>query len=251
MCPVDGAGPARPRHVALIMDGNGRWAERRGLSRSAGHREGARRIMEILTEAAALGIRTVSLYVFSTENWKRERREVRGIFRLLGLFFEDALDRMLALGIRAEVTGDRSGLPQSAREAIERLVERTRHGRRLTVFFCVNYGGQAELRRACRLWATRCSAGGLGAPEPTEAEMQDLLWSEQMPPVDLLIRTGGDRRLSNFLLYQSAYAELLFVRRPWPAFRARDLNRAVRAFTTRVRTRGGQRQAVQPSAGTL
>ncbi len=238
------AATGSPVHVAFIMDGNGRWATRRGLLRSDGHEAGARRLLEIVECCVRLGIPFVSFYVFSTENWKRSQTEIRSIFRLVREFFEEAEAALLRLGVRARFSGELSGMPRGTRRLLRRVQRLTEGGRSLTANFCVNYGAQAELRRACRLWS-ELQIPAKRPEAPSEAQMAQLLWSAGMPPVDLVIRTGGDRRLSNFMLYQSAYAELLFVRRPWPAFGARDLERAVRAYAARERTWGGQRKSDQ------
>jgi len=228
--------PARiPAHVAIIMDGNGRWATRRGLSRMEGHRRGAEVVESLMDAAMDLGIRVVSLYAFSTENWSRPRAEVQGLWKLLGYFFESRIETLKKRGIQVRHTGSLAQLPASTQEVIARSIRETRRNRKIILNFCLNYGGRQELVDAVNSWA-----GRRGAKETmTVAKMGRFLYSPDLPDVDLLIRTSGEYRISNFLLWQIAYAELVFTKVLWPDFRPRHLYRTIYEYQTRERRFGG------------
>ncbi|HBS03331.1 MAG TPA: di-trans,poly-cis-decaprenylcistransferase [Leptospiraceae bacterium] len=225
------------QHVAFIMDGNGRWASRQGLDRSHGHRAGMETLEKIVMACSERQIPYVSFYAFSTENWKRPAREIRAIFLLMEYFFRKRMKDLSRQNIRILISGDWSALPARSRDIASRCIRETAHCSGTTVNLCMNYGGQMELRRACALWAARCQETGEFSI-PDESEMQDLLYSG-LPDVDLMIRTGGDFRISNFLLYQIAYAELFFSELSWPEFGEKDLDEVLQRFMARDRRLGG------------
>lgn len=235
----------KPNHLAFIMDGNGRWAQRKGLPRTRGHARGVRTLERIVDFCALQKIPFVSFYAFSTENWKRPAREVRTIFRLMDIFFRRRMKDLESRNVRVIVSGDWMALPESSRGIIHEVMEKTANATGTTVNLCINYGGQSEIRRACALWAAHCQQSG-DFSIPDESEMQDLLYSG-LPDVDLLIRTGGDFRISNFLLYQVAYAELFFLPQTWPELQPEDVGRLLDHFSFRERRMGGLPQSrVQP-----
>jgi len=234
-----------PRHVAIILDGNGRWAKQRGLSRSEGHREGGENLSRLLDAFIQLGVPAVSLYAFSTENWRRPRAEVQAIWKLLNEFFEERFKKCLELGVRVMASGDLSRIPARSRKKIESVVEKTRNFTSLTANFCVNYGSQAEIIHAAEaVLAERLRLLEAGdkkkarAPILTE-EFERHLYTHPLPPVDLLVRPGGENRISNFLLWQLAYAEIYVTERLWPDFSAEDMADALLWFQSRERRFGG------------
>ncbi len=223
-----------PAHVAIIMDGNGRWAKKKSLPRSEGHRRGAEIIEPLMDAAIALGIKAVSLYAFSTENWLRPPSEVSGLWRLLEFFFREKIEDIHGRGIRVKHSGFSDKLPPSTRRAIQEAVDKTRRNRGLVLNFCVNYGGRQEIVHAVNEWA-RESGKGEGI---TAEKLEKRLFSSDLPPVDLLIRTGGEFRTSNFMVWQGAYAELVFMNVLWPDFRVRHLHRAIYEYQQRERRFG-------------
>jgi len=234
-----------PRHVAIILDGNGRWARARGLPRSAGHRAGGENLDRLLDTFLKLKIKVISLYAFSTENWKRPAEEVRAIWKLLNEFFDARLDRCLALGIQIRTSGDLSRLPRSSRDRIERVVKATSHNQKLIANFCVNYGSQSEILQAAhRVLVKRLALLEQGkarqARQPIKpAELEKEFYTWPLPPVDLLVRPGGESRISNFLLWQSAYAEIYVSPVLWPDFDDREVKAALAWYQSRSRRFGG------------
>ena len=228
-----------PEHVAVIMDGNGRWARRRGLPRVAGHRAGIKAVREVISSAAELGIRYLTIFAFSSENWRRSTEEVSGLMEL----FAEVLDREAAAleaeGVRLRVLGRREGLPQKTRSAFERAEERTATQTRLTLLVALNYGGRAEIADAARALATEVAAGTMDASDITDEALGARMYAPDVPDPDLVVRTSGEMRLSNFLLWEIAYAEFWVTQTLWPDFRRRDLLRAVVDFQRRVRRYGG------------
>jgi undecaprenyl diphosphate synthase len=225
----------RPKHVAIIMDGNGRWAERRGLPRIAGHQAGVDRIRSIVKTCADNQVKYLTIYGFSTENWHRPEDEVYGIFDLL----EESIDREAAELHRENVKmlhlGHLSELPPGVQAAIERNCRLTQNNQRMVLNFAFNYGGRTELLDAAR----RLVENHIPASEIDAAAFSNRLYTAGMPDVDLLIRTGGELRISNFMLWQSAYAELYFTRVLWPDFTPGQLMRALTAYDQRQRRFGG------------
>ncbi|WP_010569245.1 isoprenyl transferase [Leptospira broomii] len=229
-----------PRHVAVIMDGNGRWAAAKGLPRSQGHRAGADAIDRLMDASLAIGLENVSLYAFSTENWKRPITEIKSIFDLLVEFIESRLDTIAERGIRIMHSGSRKRLSAKVLTKIDHAIEVTRKNRNLTVNFCLNYGSQEELLTAVgNLIEERRKNKVSSGKAVTTKELEKYLYTYPLPPVDLLIRTAGEQRLSNFLLWQSAYAELFFSETLWPEFDRKNLELALEWFAGRTRKFGG------------
>lgn len=228
-----------PRHVAIIMDGNGRWATKRGLPRAAGHRAGVKAIRETIQAALELGIEILTVYSFSSENWRRPRAEVE---HLMDLFVE-VLDRELRtlheLGVRVRMIGRREGLPARTAEAFERAERETEANRRLTYVVALNYGGRQELVDAVRAIAADAAAGAIDPYAVDEETVRSRLYAPDLPDPDLLIRTSGELRVSNFLLWQIAYSELWVTATLWPDFDRHDLLRAVVDYQRRTRRFGG------------
>lgn len=231
-----------PRHVAIIMDGNGRWATKRGLPRSAGHRAGMEALRDLITASSELGIEALTLYAFSTENWKRPRDEVGTLFSLVVEYFNREISELHEKGVRIRVLGDMSRVPQKARAALMRAEDITHDNSGLKLNLAINYGARAELVRAARALAEDVSNGGMAPDAIDEAAVSSRLYTSGQPDVDLLIRTGGEMRLSNFLLYQSAYAELLFTDTLFPDFDKAHYLDAIREFQGRSRRFGAIKQ---------
>lgn len=227
-----------PRHVAIIMDGNGRWATKRGLPRSVGHRAGMEALRDLITVSSELGIEALTLYAFSTENWKRPRDEVGTLFSLVVEYFNREISELHEKGVRIRVLGDMSRVPQKARAALMRAEDMTHDNRGLKLNLAINYGARAELVRAAKALAEDVSNGGMAPDAIDEAAVSSRLYTSGQPDVDLLIRTGGEMRLSNFLLYQSAYAELLFTDTLFPDFDKAHYLDAIREFQGRSRRFG-------------
>ena len=227
-----------PAHVAVIMDGNGRWARKHRLSVSRGHRQGTETLREIIRHTDDLGIQALSLYAFSTENWKRSEEEVSALMQLILEFFESEIDELDAKNVRILIMGDKSGLPEAQRETLKAAETRTERNTGLRLNIAVNYGGRAELVKATQEIATLVRNGALRAEQITEATIAEHLYTRGQPDVDLLIRTSGEQRLSNFLLYQNAYAEFVFPETLWPDFTVHDYDLALDAYTHRERRFG-------------
>ena len=231
-----------PRHVAVIMDGNGRWAKQRGLARSQGHIEGAKTFRRIGEYAGDLGIRHITFYAFSTENWARPQSEVDAIMRLLGDYLQEAKDRLdenLEKGIRLRFLGDRAGIAPELSAAMDTLESLTADMDRVNLNIAVNYGGRQEIASAVRSIAEDVRAGRLLPDEITEDMIGSRLYTGDQPPVDLMIRPSGEQRISNFLLWQSAYAEFWYSDVLWPDFTERHFDEALRAYEKRNRRFGG------------
>jgi len=227
-----------PRHIAIIMDGNGRWAARRGLDRGAGHQAGAEPVRVALRAAQKAGVRFLTLYAFSTENWGRPQDEVLGLFELLQKYLQSETPELLASGVRLQAIGDISALPEAARQTLAAARELTRANRGLTLTLALSYGSRAELTRAARLLAEAAAAGRLDPADITPERLAAELWTADLPDPDLLIRTGGDMRLSNFLLWQCAYTEFYFTPTLWPDFSEADFQAALEAYAGRERRYG-------------
>lgn len=221
------------KHIAIIMDGNGRWAKQQGfLKRIVGHEEGAKRVREITVHASNLGIKYLTLYAFSTENWKRPEAEVSFLMKLMDKYLQNELKLFLDNNVRFETIGDLSKLPSSLQERIAVTKEKTAHFTGLTQVLAVNYGAKDEIVRA----VNKAVQEGV---EVTEERFDDLLDTKGMDPVDILIRTGGDKRLSNYLLWQAAYSELFFEDTLWPEFTTDRFDAIISEFTTIERRFGG------------
>ena len=229
-----------PEHVAIIMDGNGRWARKHKLSVSRGHRQGTETLREIIRHTDDLGIRALSLYAFSTENWNRSEEEVAALMQLILDFFASEIDELDAKNVRILIMGDKGGLPEKQRETLKEAERRTEKNTGLRLNIAVNYGGRAELVKAAREIATLAVNGSLPVDSITEETISEHLYTRGQPDVDLLIRTSGEKRLSNFLLYQNAYAEFVFPEILWPDFTVHDYDLALDAYAHRERRFGAR-----------
>jgi undecaprenyl diphosphate synthase len=236
--PVSGAGPV-PRHVAIIMDGNGRWAKARRLPRVAGHRRGVEAVRGVVRHAGELGIGVLTLYAFSSENWRRPAEEISDLMGLLRHFIGIHLDELHEAGIRIRVIGDYHAFQPDVVRLIQGALDRTAANTSMTLVIALNYGSQNELAAAARALAEKARAGELDPAAITAETLEAELSTSDLPPVDLLIRTSGERRVSNFLLWQAAYAELLFVETLWPDFGPAELEAALEDFSRRDRRFGG------------
>ncbi len=228
-----GAAPAsaRARHVAIIMDGNGRWAKKRMLPRVAGHRAGVAAVRAVVRAAGDLGLECLTLYAFSSENWRRPDEEIGDLMGLMKRFIASDIEEFAAAGVRLRIIGDLARFAPDVRVMVEAAVARTAGNRRTTLAVALGYGAQDEIVRA--------AAAAAAAGELTAAGIEARLDTAGLPPLDLLIRTSGEERLSNFLLWQAAYAELYFTDTLWPDFTPDHLAKALDAFATRVRRFGG------------
>lgn len=231
-----------PLHIAIIMDGNGRWARRQGLPRLSGHSEGGRKAEEIVKFAQDIGIKHMTLYVFSTENWRRPRDEVEGLMNLLVEMFERRLQDLVDYGAKIRVIGRRDRLPQHVLRAIIRVEERTRTNARILVNLAIDYGGRDEIRRAAEELAKKALLGEIKPEDIREEHVSSHLDTAGVPDPDLVIRTGGEMRISNFLIWQSAYAELVVTPVLWPEFSGRDLLLAISEYQKRDRRFGSLRK---------
>ena len=227
-----------PRHIAIIMDGNGRWAKKRGLPRTAGHAAGAETFRRIATYCKDIGVEYLTVYAFSTENWKRPPEEVAAIMGLLEKYLGEAIEKMERDGIRLKFFGDTGVLSEKLRGLIHETDDITAHlGKTFQANVCVNYGGRDEIVRAARAWADRVRAGETDALD--EDVFSSLLDSAGIPDPELLIRPGGEKRISNFLMWQSAYSELVFTDTLWPDFGEKDIDAAIAEYARRSRRFGG------------
>jgi undecaprenyl diphosphate synthase len=227
-----------PRHVAVIMDGNGRWAERRGLDRVQGHRAGIEAVRATVRAAHELGVRFLTLYAFSTENWSRPKGEVDALMGLLEHYLAAELEELDRNGIRLRAIGRLDRLPEVTRVKLEEALERTRDNSEMTVVFALSYGGRTEIADAARKLARDVESGKLDPEQIDEKTFAAYLYDPELPDPDLLIRTGGEARVSNFLLWQIAYAELHVTEVMWPDFRKNDLVEAVLDYQQRERRYG-------------
>jgi undecaprenyl diphosphate synthase len=233
-----------PRHVAVIMDGNGRWAAQRGQPRVAGHRAGVEAVRAAVDTAARLGLRALTLYAFSTENWKRPRLEVDALMRMLKRYLRLELDEIDRQHIRFRSIGRTQALSESVRRELQHAAERTARNTGMILNVALNYGGRAEIIDACRAAVARLQAEGRDAAEVDEADIERGLYTHGLPELDLLVRTSGEMRLSNFLLWQSAYSEIHVTETLWPDFRRAHLLEAVVDFQRRDRRFGGLKLVV-------
>ena len=231
-----------PAHVAIIMDGNGRWARKRGLPRSSGHAAGTEALRDIIRASDDWGVKALSIYAFSTENWARSKEEVNALMGLLLKYFKSEIDELDEKNVCIRILGDVDGLPDAQREAVINAMERTKDNTGLKLNIALNYGGHAELTRAAKLIAQEVAEGKLTADQITDQTIEDHLYTAGIPNVDLLIRTSGEMRLSNFLLFQCSYAEFLFPEKLWPDFHVPDLNECILQFQSRDRRYGGRQQ---------
>lgn len=232
--------PGGPRHVAIIMDGNGRWAKRRRLPRVAGHRAGVEAVRRIVRAAPRLGIETLTLYAFSSENWRRPAEEISDLMSLLRHHLLAEIEELDANGARLSLIGDWRSLKPDVVERLEKAMASTAGNSRFRLVVALNYGGQDELTRATRAIAEQVQSGVLSPADITPQMITDRLDTAGLPPVDLIIRTSGEQRLSNFLLWQAAYAEMWFTPVLWPDFDEQTLREAAETFAGRERRYGGR-----------
>ncbi|HEX8641479.1 MAG TPA: isoprenyl transferase [Allosphingosinicella sp.] len=239
--PPESAGTATsvPRHVAIIMDGNGRWAKARGLPRSAGHRAGAEAARAALRAAGEAGVECLTLYAFSSENWRRPAAEISDLTALLRFYVKKELNALHREGIRLVVLGDHKAFEADVARMVDEAVARTAGNRRMTLAIALNYGARGELVQATRRLASEVVAGRVAAGDIDEALIESALDTHDLPPLDLLVRTSGEQRLSNFLLWQAAYAELYFTDTLWPDFDEEAMRSALAEYARRERRYGG------------
>lgn len=236
-----------PRHVGIIMDGNGRWAELRGKARLEGHGEGANSVREVTREARRLGIQALTLYAFSSQNWARPLEEVAGLMALLRDYLERERAEIMENHIRLSAIGDLDRLPRYAREPLDRLCADSADHRGMVLTLALSYGGREEILQATRSLLSSCADGQLRPNELTPALFESRLLTRGLAPLDLVIRTSGEHRLSNFLLWQSAYAELVFVETLWPDFRKEALLECLAEYQRRERRYGLTSEQVKTS----
>ena len=233
-------GAKAPRHVAIIMDGNGRWAKQRGLPRVAGHKAGAEAVRRAMQAAVDNGVEVLTLYAFSSENWKRSSEEITDLTGLMRFYLERELSTLDKEGVKLKLIGDYSAFGPDLVARLERAIEHTAKNDRLTLVVALNYGSRAEIASAARALAFKAAAGDIEAETIDEQSIAAELQTEGLPELDLLIRTSGEVRLSNFLLWQAAYAELMFVETLWPDFSEQEFARALEQFAARERRFGGR-----------
>jgi len=243
--PTEGAaglagGSRVPRHVAIIMDGNGRWAKQRGLPRAAGHRAGAEAVRRALQAATDHGVEVLTLYAFSSENWRRSTEEISDLTALMRFYLERELKTLDKEGVRLKLIGDHSAFGGELSQRLEQAVERTAANERLTLVIALSYGSRAEIAGAARRLAAKAAAGDVDPSAIDESVLAAELQTADLPDLDLLIRTSGELRLSNFLLWQAAYAELLFLDTLWPDFDEQTFADALNIYAARDRRFGGR-----------
>ena len=228
-----------PQHIAIILDGNGRWAKKRGLPRTAGHQEGAMNVREITKLCGKLGVKALTVYAFSTENWKRPEEEVKFLKKLPLKFFDEFAPELIENDIRLKVIGNTEDLPTELQEKIRELSHQTKDNQTMTLTIALNYGSQDEIKQAVQQIAKEVKAGELKVEEITEDVIENHLMTHDLPPLDLMIRTSGEQRISNYLLWQLAYAELYFTSVAWPDFKENQLYEAIYDYQKRNRRFGG------------
>ncbi len=234
-----GAPASVPEHIAIILDGNGRWARKRGMPRTAGHAAGAETFRRVATYCRDIGVKYLTAYAFSTENWRRPPEEVAEIWHLLREYLDETYERMERDRVKVRILGGREEMPEDVRELLAKIDEKSRHIDGITLCLCINYGSRDEITRAARLLAEDAAAGKISPEEITEDSIASRLYSAGIPDPDLIIRPSGEVRLSNFLLWQCAYSELYFTDTLWPDFGEEEIDRAVAEYNRRDRRYGG------------
>ncbi|HMK65704.1 MAG TPA: isoprenyl transferase [Thermodesulfobacteriota bacterium] len=227
-----------PRHIAIIMDGNGRWAQKRALPRVAGHKEGVESVREVIRGCRELGISVLTLYAFSRENWNRPKWEVKALMQLLSKYLKSELKELQQNGIALRIIGDLEQLPEKLQVNLKKAMEQTRNNSQMILNVALSYSGRAEILMALRKAAEAVKQGTLRIEELTEETFEGFLYTKGLPDPDLLIRTSGEYRLSDFLIYQSAYAEIYVTNVLWPDFRKKHLLQAIQEFQKRERRFG-------------
>lgn len=239
-----------PRHIAIIMDGNGRWAKQRGMPRIAGHREGVESVRDTVEACGQLGVQYLTLYAFSTENWKRPAEEVSLLMRLLLKALKDETDRLHSNNVRLQTIGDTAALPKEVQDELSEDIQKTKGNTGLTLTLALSYSGRWDITRAlCHLVAD-VKAGKLSESEISDQVVTKYLSTADMPDPDLLIRTSGEFRISNFLLWQLAYSEIFITEKHWPSFRREELYAAIRDYQRRERRFGMVSEQLKQSGGT-
>lgn len=228
-----------PRHIAIIMDGNGRWAKERGWIRLKGHEQGAQSVQESLDGCLEAGVEYLTLYAFSSENWKRPKLEVQGLMTLLEHYLGNKIEEMNKNGIRFHAIGRLSDLPSAIQRRLQKAIDATAHNKKLTLTLALNYGARAEIVDATKAIAQKIQQGILLPEKITEETISNHLYTAEMPDPDLFIRTSGEYRISNFLLWQLSYAEIYITQKFWPDFKKADLLAAIEEFKKRERRFGG------------
>lgn len=229
-----------PAHVAVIMDGNGRWAQSRNLPHMAGHNAGMLTLKEIVKASSTLGVKYLTVYAFSTENWKRSMEEVSGIFKLLVLYIEKELKELHENNVKVKILGDYEKLPKEAVKSLQRSLETTKDNSGLQFNIALNYGGRDEILRSVKKLAKEVEAGKLKSEDITEEMIAENLYTARVPDPDMIIRTSGEMRLSNYLLWQSAYSEFIFTDVFWPDFSKKEYEKTIEIFQNRKRRFGGR-----------
>ncbi len=227
-----------PLHIAIIMDGNGRWARQRGLPRSLGHRQGVKSLREVVRTCGEIGVKFLTAFTFSSENWRRPEKEINNLMKLLARGVDEYRDELIENKVRVRAIGRLSDLPDYARKKVDSLITETKDNTGLTLTLALSYGGRNEIIDAGRKIWELTRTGKISSPPKSEKEFYSLLYDPELPEVDLLIRTGGERRISNFLLWHIAYAELYFTETLWPDFRRDQLIEAIKDFSQRQRRFG-------------
>lgn len=227
------------KHVAFIMDGNGRWAKKRGLPRHLGHKKALDTLIDIIDACIDRNIQVVSLYAFSTENWNRPKDEISHLFSYLGIFFKREIDYLISRGGRIIISGDTTKLPKRTQKVVADAIERTKNNTKMVINICLNYGGKQELLKATKEIATLVKNNELNIEDITMDTIEDHLYTRGLPNVDLLIRTSGEYRTSNYLPWQLAYAEFIFTPVHWPDFNEDELDKCLMEYDSRNRRFGG------------
>ncbi|MCQ2561144.1 MAG: isoprenyl transferase [Clostridia bacterium] len=228
-----------PQHTAIIMDGNGRWAKERGMVRVQGHNAGMKSLKEIVKASSTMGIKYLTVYAFSTENWKRPQDEVSGIFKLVVKYIKQEIKELDANNVRVNIIGDWHALPEDARASLQYALDTTKDNDGLVFNVALNYGGRAEILKSVKTILDKVASGEISQEDLTEDTISSYLYTAEMPDPDLIIRTGGEYRLSNFLTWQSAYSELYVTDVYWPDFTPAELEKAIEAYNGRERRFGG------------
>ncbi|MBE5824052.1 MAG: isoprenyl transferase [Butyrivibrio sp.] len=234
-----------PAHVAIILDGNGRWAKQKGMPRNYGHMQGAKAVEDILVDARDLGIKYLTVYAFSTENWNRPEAEVSALMTILRNYLKTSIKKSMKNNVRCRVIGERSKLSDDIQAAIKELEDATKDNTGLTFTIAINYGSRDEIRRAVRKIADKAVSGEISADDITEEMISKNLDTDFLPDPDLLIRTCNEQRISNFLLWQCAYTEFYYTPVAWPDFNKEELLKAVESYSTRNRKFGGLKEGQQ------
>ena len=227
-----------PQHIAIIMDGNGRWAKQRGKDRSEGHFAGMMALKQTVIAASQMGVKWLTVYAFSTENWGRPQAEVEALMNLVCMGVEMNTDELCANGVRVQIIGERSRFSDTVKDAINRIEEKTAEGKAMTLVLALNYSSRSEITHAVQQLAQRVAAGELQAEQIDEQAISQSLYTASMPDPDLIIRTSGECRLSNFMMWQASYSEFYFTDVLWPDFGAEALEEAIKAYNERDRRYG-------------